>query len=144
MKLTDIRGISDKRVKDLEKLNIFTPEDLIRHFPRNYLDLRKITPLEKCYNNDIVLTCGKLMTAPKMFTSARKIKCVRVAVEQGMRGFTAVWFNQPYVMSHLKAGEEYLFYGRVKSDFGGVSIIIRRSSRSITTCASKESFPFTL
>ena len=63
------------------------------------------------------------MTAPKMFTSARKIKCVRVAVEQGMRGFTAVWFNQPYVMSHLKAGEEYLFYGRVKSDFGGVSII---------------------
>ena len=63
------------------------------------------------------------MTAPKMFTSARKLKCVRVPVEQGLRGFTAVWFNQPYVMSHLRAGEEYLFYGRIKSDFGGVSII---------------------
>ena len=123
MKLTDIKGISDKRAQDLAKMNIFTPEDLIKHFPRNYLDLRKITPLEKCYNNDIVLTCGKLMTAPKMFTSARKLKCVRVAVEQGVRGFTAVWFNQPYVMSHLRAGEEYLFYGRIKSDFGGVSII---------------------
>lgn len=123
MKLTDIKGISDKRAQDLAKMNIFTPEDLIKHFPRNYLDLRKITPLEKCYNNDIVLTCGKLMTAPKMFTSARKLKCVRVAVEQGLRGFTAVWFNQPYVMSHLRAGEEYLFYGRIESDFGGVSII---------------------
>lgn len=123
MKLTDIKGISDKRAQDLAKMNIFTPEDLIKHFPRNYLDLRKITPLEKCYNNDIVLICGKLMTAPKMFTSARKLKCVRVAVEQGLRGFTAVWFNQPYVMSHLRAGEEYLFYGRIKSDFGGVSII---------------------
>ena len=123
MKLTDIKGISDKRAQDLAKMNIFTPEDLIKHFPRNYLDLRKITPLEKCYNNDIVLTCGKLMTAPKMFTSARKLKCVRVPVEQSLRGFTAVWFNQPYVMSHLRAGEEYLFYGRIKSDFGGVSII---------------------
>ena len=123
MKLTDIKGISDKRAQDLAKMNIFTPEDLIKHFPRNYLDLRKITPLEKCYNNDIVLTCGKLMTAPKMFTSARKLKCVRVPVEQGLRGFTAVWFNQPYVMSHLRAGEEYLFYGRINSDFGGVSII---------------------
>ena len=123
MKLTDIKGISDKRAQDLAKMNIFTSEDLIKHFPRNYLDLRKITPLEKCYNNDIVLTCGKLMTAPKMFTSARKLKCVRVPVEQGLRGFTAVWFNQPYVMSHLRAGEEYLFYGRIKSDFGGVSII---------------------
>lgn len=123
MKVTDIKGISDKRAEDLKKLNILTPEDLIKHFPRNYLDLRKITPLEKCYNNDIVLTCGRLLTVPKMFTSARKIKCVRVAVEQGIRGFTAVWFNQPYVMSHLKIGEEYLFYGRVKTDFGGVSII---------------------
>lgn len=123
MKLTDIKGISDKRAQDLAKMNIFTPEDLIKHFPRNYLDLRKITPLEKCYDNDIVLTCGKLMTAPKMFTSARKLKCVRVPVEQGLRGFTAVWFNQPYVMSHLRAGEEHLFYGRIKSDFGGVSII---------------------
>ena len=39
VKLTDIRGISEKREKDLNKLNIFTPEDLVRDFPRAYLDL---------------------------------------------------------------------------------------------------------
>jgi len=123
VKITDVKGISDKRADDLLKLGIDTPEKLIRHFPRNYLDLRNITPLEKCYNNEIVLTCGRVMTAPRAFTSARRIKCVRVAVEQGMRGFSAVWFNAQYVMSKLKAGVEYLFYGRIKCDLGGVTII---------------------
>lgn len=123
MDLTKVKGISDKRAEDLKKLGIFTPEQLIRHFPRNYLDLRNVLPLEKCYNNDIVLTCGRVMTMPRAFTSARRIKCVRVAVEQGMRGFSAVWFNSQYVMSKLKPGVEYLFYGRIKTDLGGVTII---------------------
>ena len=122
MNLIDVKGISDKRVLDLNKLGIFTPENLIKHFPRNYLDLRNVLPLEKCYNNQMVLTCGKIMTAPRAFVSSRKLNCVRVMVEQGMRGFTALWFNANYVMSKLKPGKEYLFYGRVKSDFGGITI----------------------
>ena len=122
MKITDIKGISDKRAVDFLKLGIDTPEKLIRHFPRNYLDLRNVIPLEKCYNNEMVLTCGRIMTAPRAFTSTRKINCVRAMVEQGMRGFTALWFNTQYVMGKLKPGVEYLFYGRVKSDFGGITI----------------------
>ncbi len=122
MKITDIKGISDKRAADFLKLGIDTPEKLIRHFPRNYLDLRNVIPLEKCYNNEMVLTCGRIMTAPRAFTSTRKINCVRAMVEQGMRGFTALWFNSQYVMGKLKPGVEYLFYGRVKSDFGGITI----------------------
>ena len=30
MKLTELKGISDKRAKDLNKLNIFTAEDMAR------------------------------------------------------------------------------------------------------------------
>ena len=122
MKITDVKGISDKRAADLKKLGIETPEMLIKHFPRNYLDLRNIRPLDKCFNNEMVLTCGRVMTLPRAFTSTRKLNCIRVAVEQGMRGFTAIWFNAPYVMSKLKPGVEYLFYGRVKCNFGGITI----------------------
>lgn len=123
MEITKIKGISDKRAVDFSKMGILTADDLIKHFPKNYLDLRKITPLEKCYHNDVVLTVGRVATVPKMFTTARKLKCVRILCEQGIRGFTVIWFNQPYVISHLKVGEEYLFYGRIKSDFGGVSMV---------------------
>ena len=122
MKITDVKGISDKRASDLLKMGIDTPEKLIRHFPKNYLDLRNIVPLNKCYNNEMVLTSGVIMTAPRVFTTSRKLKCVRVAVEQGMGGFTAIWFNSQYVISKLKAGVEYLFYGRVRCDFGGITL----------------------
>ena len=122
MQLKDIKGISDKREADLNKMGVFSPEDLIKKFPRNYLDRTKTLPLEQCYNNEIVLTYGTVMTKPAVFLSARRLKCVRAVVEQGMQCFTVIWFNQPYVASQLKVGVEYLFYGRVKSNFGGISL----------------------
>ena len=39
MKLTQIRGISEKRDKDLNKLNIYSTEDLVRFFPLDNLTL---------------------------------------------------------------------------------------------------------
>ncbi len=78
MEITKIKGISDKRAADFSKMGILTADDLVKHFPKNYLDLRKITPLEKCYHNDVVLTVGRVATVPKMFTTARKLRCVRI------------------------------------------------------------------
>ena len=123
MDIKFIKGISEKRAQDFAKMGITTAEGLIKHFPRGYLDLTTALPLEKCYNNEFVLTYGKILSRPVAFTSARKLKCVRVTVEQGINVFTAIWFNQPYVISQLKIGVEYLFYGRVKSNFGGVSLL---------------------
>lgn len=123
MELTDIKGISDKRAADLKKAGVETAEDLVRFFPKTYLDLTHIVPLEKCYHNEFVLTYGKVTVAPRPFTSARRTKCVRVYAEQGAKTFTAIWFNAPYVTGQLKPGGEYLFYGRVQSKFGGLSLV---------------------
>ncbi|MBQ8725683.1 MAG: ATP-dependent DNA helicase RecG [Clostridia bacterium] len=122
MKITEVKGVSDKRASDFLKLGIDTAEKLIKHFPRNYLDLRNVVPLEKCYNNEMVLTCGKVVTMPRVFDSKRRVKFIKVAVEQGMLGFTAIWFNAQYVLSKLKPNVDYLFYGRVRGDYGGITI----------------------
>ena len=122
MKITEVKGVSDKRASDFLKLGIDTAEKLIKHFPRNYLDLRNVVPLEKCYNNEMVLTCGKVVTMPRVFDSKRRVKFIKVAVEQGMLGFTAIWFNSQYVLSKLKPNVDYLFYGRVRGDYGGITI----------------------
>lgn len=122
MQLRSIKGISEKREADLNKLGVFTAEDLVRFFPKGYLDLTKTLPLEKCYNNDVVLTYGTLYSPPQVFTSTRRLKCVKAIVEQGGFYFAVIWFNQPYVASKLKVGEKYFFYGRVKKSFNGVSL----------------------
>ena len=54
MELTDIKYLSEKRIKELNKLNIYNCEDLINNFPRNYLNLTKITPIKYSYHNDCI------------------------------------------------------------------------------------------
>ncbi len=122
MELNKIRGISTQREKEFNKLGIFNTADLMRYFPRAYLDLREKQSLKYAYHNDIVLTVGKVLSVP--FTVRyRRGGYVKVACEQEGFNFNVIWFNQPYVASKLKVGEEYLFYGRVQNNNFQTSIV---------------------
>ena len=116
MKLTELKGISEKREKDLNKLNIYTAEDLVRYFPRDYLDLTRTVKISECYHNDVVLLACRVSSPPQTVFGRRSY--VRVWCEQEGERFSAIWFNAPYVKNNLKAGEEYLFYGRVQNRYG--------------------------
>ena len=116
MRLTQLKGISEKREKDLSKLDIFTVEDLVRYFPRDYLDLTQTVNLSECYHNDVVLLACRVTSPPQTVYGRRPF--VKVWCEQGGDRFSAVWFNAPYVRNNLKVGEEYLFYGRLQNKYG--------------------------
>lgn len=122
MELTKIRGVNDKREQDFNKMGIFDTADLMRYFPRTYLDLTQRQMLKYAYHNDIVLTVGKVISAP-VTRHFRRGGLVRIACEQEGFFFHIVWFNQMYVASKLKVGEEYLFYGRVQDKGDGLSLI---------------------
>lgn len=122
MNLKDVKYVSDGRIKDLKKLSINTAEDLIKYFPRNYLDLTVVTPLSQAYNNDVVLTVAKIEVEPRKSVDGR-VKYVKAYCSQSTDTFSVIWFNQPYVAGKLKSGEEYFFYGRVNVKYGMVSMI---------------------
>lgn len=112
MLLTSLKFISEKREKDFNKLNIYTAEELCRHFPREYLDLTKVTQLKDAYHNDVVLTLCEVIGVTENRYSRRPF--VKAVCRQNNYVFNAIWFNQPYMASKLKPGE-YLFYGRVQN-----------------------------
>lgn len=120
MELTEIKNISDKRKKDFEKLNIFTAEDLVEHYPKAYLDMtRRVSLLDTYHNETALFVCTVLSVSPVNFSS--RYKTVRAACRQGDVFFSAVWFHQPYVAQKLKAGE-YLFFGRVSNKYDAVTV----------------------
>ena len=121
MQLTNIKGVSLKRQEELNKCGIYTVENLLKKFPKSYLDLRKVTPVRFCYHNELTLTLARVVSIPKTFVSGKKTRYVKVVCEQNGDLFTAVWFNQPYVLQKLKEGKEYLFFGRVKNSFSATS-----------------------
>jgi ATP-dependent DNA helicase RecG len=115
MKLTTIKYVSEKREKDFNKLNIYTLEELVRHFPRDYLDLRRVTMLKDAYHNDVILTTCEVLKVEVNHYARRPF--VKALCQQGGYMFTAIWFNQPYVAQKL-TNAEYLFYGRVTNKYG--------------------------
>lgn len=122
MEITKIRGINEKREQELNKLGIFDTADLVRFFPRRYLDMRAHQPLKYAYHNDVVLTTGKVISMPQT-RYYRRGSMVKMTCEQEGYIFSVIYFNQPYVADKLKLGEEYLFYGRVREESGGVSLV---------------------
>ena len=121
MELTTLKGISDKRLADFKKLGITSQEELIKHFPKNYIDLTRVTPIKYAYNNEYVLTVAKIITEPTVSMGGR-VRFVKTHCAQDTDTFSVVWFNQPYVADKLKRDKEYFFYGRVTNKFGVVSM----------------------
>lgn len=115
MQLTTIKYVSEKREKDFNKMGVYTLEELIRHFPRDYLDLRHTTLLKDAYHNDVILTVCEVLNVEANRYARRPY--VKALCQQGGHMFTAIWFNQPYVAQKLQRGE-YLFYGRVQNKYG--------------------------
>jgi len=121
MELTALRGVTEKRVKELNKLGIFTAEDLVRDYPRAYLDMTNRVSVRDVYHNDMaLLACRLVKVDPVRYTG--RVRYVRAWLEQNGDTFSAVWFNMPYLAKTLKAGE-YLFYGRVRNEYGQISIV---------------------
>lgn len=122
MELKFVKGLSDKRISDLNKMGITSAEDLVRHFPRTYLDLRKAVKLCEAMHNDFALIKGRIVGKPTLNKTKGRLTVVKALCEQDGELFNIVWFNQPYVCSKLVTDETYLFYGRVRNRFGQVSV----------------------
>ncbi len=120
MKLTSLRSMTEKREKELKKLNISDTEELVKYYPRAYLDMTNRVSVRDVYHNDMALiACRLTSVAPVKYTG--RIKYVKAYLEQDGYVFSAVWFNMPYLATRLKVGE-YLFYGRVQNQYGQVTL----------------------
>lgn len=122
MELKYVKGLSDKRISDLNSMGIFSAEDLVRHFPRNYLDMRKQVNLLDAVNNDFALVKATVITIPTYVPQKGKYTFFKITCVQDGEPFTIIWFNQPYIRSKLKEGETYLFYGRIRNRYGVISM----------------------
>ena len=61
MKLTELKFISEKREKDFAKLGVYTCEDLVRLYPRDFLDLTEVSLISQAeHNSQILVSCEVL------------------------------------------------------------------------------------
>jgi len=111
-------GIGPAREKQLAKLGIRTVYDLLTHFPRTYEDRTVIRPV--CEMEVDVPACFRatVISYPRTHHIRKGMDITKVTVSDMTARLNLVFFNQPYVQDQLKYGQDYLFYGTLKEDYG--------------------------
>lgn len=111
-----LKGVGEKRAKMLEKLDIFTVGDLLRHYPRSY---RKWSDYVEISEANIGDTCcikaiaGKTPTGVKI---RQGMTIFKTDATDGKNVIRITVFNNKYMAQSIEQGKEYYFYGKISGN----------------------------
>lgn len=113
----NLKGVGEKVGDKLAKLGIHTLKDMIEHYPREYEDRRKITPISECQLDESNNILAKVCSKPQLTKKGSKV-LVSFRVKDETESLMITFFGQAYMKNNFKLGETYLFYGKVKHKYG--------------------------
>lgn len=112
--ITNIKGIGEKTAQTFEKLNIYTAEDVLFHFPRNYFRYpvaRRVEEIE--VTNEGMTAIRAVVRKTPVSRNARSMNVTTLTIGEAPKKLELVWFRMPYVKNTLQFGREYVFYGKM-------------------------------
>lgn len=112
-----IKGVGQNREKILNKLGIYTIEDMISYFPRQYEDRTNIKKIIELQDGEACCFKG-MVISPAVENKIRKsLSVIKVRVQDETGVIVATWFNQPYIKNIINIGQKYIFYGKIHRTF---------------------------
>lgn len=110
--VSEIPKIGPRYKEILEKLGIFTVEDLLYHFPFRYDDFSITKTIEQLKLGDIATVRGILGPVENIFTKYGK-RLTRAKFLNHTGEIELIWFNQTYLKKTLNTGKNYSLSGKV-------------------------------
>ena len=122
MNLQYLKGVGPARVEILNKMGLYTLDDLINYFPRDYEDrgvYKKICELQ----DGETVTFNAFVASNITENRIRRNMSIYKAIVKDETGSAIVtWFNQAYIKKQIRVGVEYSFYGKVKNTLGRIEV----------------------
>ncbi len=121
--INSIKGIGAARASAFEKVGVYELRDILRYFPRNYLDKSVVKRIADTEPFDSCTIIASVKTAPDLrrITGGRTVIKFKVADESGTCDIT--YFNQPYLKTKFRVGDTYSFYGKFEGNFVKRSLV---------------------
>ena len=117
-----LKGVGPNRALKLQKINIFTIEDLLNYFPVKYEDRRRVKPINEIQEQGKYLIKVKLFEKPKQSRLKKNMTMIKAICKDDSGFITLTFFNQDFLMDKLIEGEFYYVFGNVKIAFGKLEI----------------------
>lgn len=117
-----IKGVGPARAELLNKLGIFTLNDIITYFPRTYEDRSNFKKIGELINGETATFKG-VVTSRVSETRIRKgMTIYKLIVRDETGSVILTWFNQAYIKNTFIVGKEYAFYGKVIGGLGRIEV----------------------
>lgn len=117
MKLTDeittIKGIGEKTASLYHKLNIYTVNDLIQYYPRDYEEWKGILLISELCTDLVQTIRATVITTPQTVHIRRNMSITTVQVRDHSGSCELTYFNMPFMKKALQPGKQYILRGRV-------------------------------
>lgn len=105
-----MKGVGEKTAALFEKLHVYTAEELVFYYPRDYEQFQEPVPLDKASVEEIAAVEGCLSgNVATRHVRGLSITTFEVSCEGGILHMT--YFNMPYLKNSLKRGQPYIFRG---------------------------------
>lgn len=118
-----IKGVGPNRASLLNKLGIYTLEDLIMYFPRAYEDRSKPTTIFNLIDGEEALIEAKIISKVQVRRVRKGLSIYKVLVQDETGTCDIVWYNQVYLKDKLKLGKNYKFYGKISKKYNKAEML---------------------
>lgn len=99
----------------LEKLSIFTFEDLLFHLPSRYEDYSVLSKISQVQPGEIVTIQGQILEFKNQYLKNARIRTIQKAlVSDGSGSIEIIWFNQPFLTNSIQTNNTISASGRIE------------------------------
>ncbi len=111
--VTAIKGIGSKTEKLLNRIGVYTVKDILLYVPKDYIRYKDPVTPAMLTAEGIYAVMGRV-ASPPVLKRTERMEVVQASAGDFTGKIELVWFRMPYIKSHLRAGQAYIFYGRGK------------------------------
>ena len=119
-----IKGVGEKKAELYHKLGIETVRDLLFHLPRDYIDLTEPKGLSGMQPGEICAVKAEILFKSKEQRIRKGLSVFKVSAHADGVALELTFFNNRFAVEALKAGQTYLFYGKLAGN------LLRREMRA--------------
>ncbi|MCM1157688.1 MAG: ATP-dependent DNA helicase RecG [Bacteroidales bacterium] len=105
-----LKGIGPKTAALFEKLNVFTIEDLLKLYPRNYLSYEEPVDIREAEIGRRVTVRASIQSYVDV-KKVRSLTLVTCTVKDGTGSIKLTWYNCPFLKQVFHIGQTFVFVG---------------------------------
>lgn len=109
-----IKGVGPNRIKQLNKLDIYTLEDVINYYPRGYENRGIKKNISDLVDGEEALIEAKCVSRMSEIRIRKNMSICKLIVRDETATCTLTWFNSSFLKNRFHVGETYKFFGKVK------------------------------